>query len=155
MATLDLTLLKDNIELVIFDLDQTLIEWHFGEPHLFPDVVKILNSLYASKFKMAVATYNSWAEHYLKKMGLDHYFDMIGIDIVNTFDRLDYKKDLLSKILEQLNVPPNKALFFDDQMKNIRTGCELGIHSIYVNMNGLTEKIFLEAFDAITISDSQ
>lgn len=154
MTTLDLTLLKGNIELVIFDLDQTLIEWHFGEPHLFPDVDIILRSLYASNCKMAVATYNTWAEHYLKKMGLDHYFDMIGIDILTTFDRLDYKKDLLSKILTELNVAPEKTLFFDDQMKNVRTGHELGIHSIYVDMNGLTEKIFLRALDSIPIRDS-
>lgn len=138
-------------ELIIFDLDQTLVDWFGGEPHLFPDVPNILESLSIYGYKIALASYNRWAEHYLEKFGLIHYFDIIAIDIQNTFDKLDYKKDLLEKILKHFNISPEKALFYDDQKKNIVTGNELGIQSIYLNMNGLTEELFLQGFNSKSV----
>jgi putative hydrolase of the HAD superfamily len=144
-----------NKQLIIFDLDQTLVDWFGGEPHLFPDVPNILESLSKYGYKIVLASYNRWAEHYLEKLGVSHYFDMIAIDILNTFDKLDYKKDLLEKILKHFNISPEKALFFDDQKKNVHTGNALGIDSIYLDMNGLTEELFLEGFNSKSVSYAQ
>lgn len=144
--TLNIEKRNTNKELIIFDLDQTLVDWYDGKPHLFPDVPNILESLSKHGYKIALATYNRWAEHYLQELGLIGYFDMVAVDITNNFDSLDYKKNLLGKVLNHFNVSPEKALFYDDHHKNVLTGNELGIRSIHLGMNGLTEDIFMQGF---------
>lgn len=146
--TLNLQQYKLRKTLIIFDLDQTLVDWFAGEPHLFPDVPNILESLSKAGYKIALASYNRWAEHYLEKLGVLNHFDMIAIDTLNTFEKLDYKKDLLEKVLKNFDIPPEKALFYDDQKKNIHTGTALGIDSIYLDMNGLTNELFLQGFNS-------
>lgn len=140
---------KNDIRLVIFDLDQTLVDWIGGEAHLFPCVRNILESLASNGFKIALATYNRWAEHFLTKLGVVSFFDMIETDIVNTLDKLDYKATMLQNILENFQIPPEKVLFFDDQKRNLETATRIGIHGVYVDYTGITEEDFMNAFKMI------
>jgi len=100
---------SSNIDLYIFDLDETLVRWANGEPQLFTDVKMILDWIFNTKCKIVLATYNRWAEHYLEKFELTQYFDFVAIDITNTLDRLDYKKEMLKDILKRFDVPPERT----------------------------------------------
>lgn len=64
-----------HIDLVIFDLDETLIDWVHGK--LFPDVPYVLKGLRKAGYKVALASYNSAADQMLRKFGIRHYFDWV------------------------------------------------------------------------------
>lgn len=144
--SLDLSKHKNDIQLVIFDMDQTLIEWIGGDAHLFPCVKNILKSLSQHGYYIALATYNRWAALYLTRLGVISYFDMIETDIVNTLDKVDYKTTMLQNILDNFKIPPENVLFFDDQKRNLETATRMGIRGVYVDYTGITEDVFMNAF---------
>lgn len=126
---------RKNVKLVIFDMDYTLMNWVGGGPKLYVDVESVLEYIKEKGIKMAIASYNINPMHFLKKFGIEEYFDFIATDDAKDIMNVDYKKSMLKRILEHYEIEPQEAVFFDDQPCNILTAERLGIKSHLVDMN--------------------
>jgi len=140
--------------LFVFDLDFTL--WNCGgtycdnslppykidggkildtagsEMNLYPDVIHILEELFHSGTKMAVASRTTqplWAEDLMKLLGIDPYFQYREI---YPGSKIRHFKSLR----EKTGFPFERMIFFDDDPLNIQEVTTLGVNCILVN-NGL------------------
>ena len=112
------------IKLVIFDLDETLIEKFGG---LYDDTIPILEFLKQNNICIALASYNQYADAYLCESNIIDFFDYVYFE--SWYEKLDYKYDMLTTILEKTKIPPNQVLFVDDWEKNIQVAQGLGIRT--------------------------
>jgi HAD superfamily phosphatase (TIGR01681 family) len=143
---------KTNLDVLIFDLDETLIDWRHNK--LFPRVAYYLDQLKACGYILAIASYNSNAEYYLDHYGIKHLFDIIEYTSVsrspilqsnrnnvlvpnNIFFHQDNKYEMLKNIISKTQKPSSRMLFFDDQKRFVQTAESIGIKGIVVSCNGL------------------
>jgi len=115
-------------KLVIFDLDLTLVS-ESGE--LYDNVDAMLKDIKAKDIIIALASYNFYGERLLTRKGIRQYFDVVVCEDWQS-DTIDYKFTMLKKILQDTNVEPCDVVFYDDNIKNIKNGEELGIKSVYI-----------------------
>ena len=143
-------LAMDN-KLVIFDLDFTL--WNCGgtycdhtqppyiqregkifdmshaEMKLYPDVIHILEELYHSRIKIAIASRThaaSWAEDLMDKFNMSHYFK-----VVEMFP--SSKIPHFQRIQQKTGIAFENMYFFDDEQRNIDEVRTLGVNCFLVN----------------------
>jgi HAD superfamily phosphatase (TIGR01681 family) len=149
----------NNLELIIFDMDETLIDWTNAQ--LFPYIDVYLKALKEAGYKLAIASYNSLTEECLDEFHIKQYFDIIehqdlsrswfkqqlsaekeGIyeNVIwqGNVTESDNKEKMLLNILTELNIPAEKTLFFDDQKRFVAMAKSLGIKGYNVNNSGLT-----------------
>jgi HAD superfamily phosphatase (TIGR01681 family) len=130
--------------LVIFDLDETLMS---NEGKLYSNVKAMLETIKTRGMKIALASYNSNGETRLKENGIREYFDIVECEYWVSKDLIDYKKEMLSKILKETKAMPVDVMFFDDNTRNIKTAEEMGINAVYTEVGGVykvvTEKLIL------------
>jgi HAD superfamily hydrolase (TIGR01509 family) len=117
----------NRFSLVIFDLDFTL---HNG--NLYTNVKKMLREIKERDIKIALASYNRSAKTRLKEYGIIEYFDVIVWEDWQTQNNLDNKRRMLSKVLDETKADVKSVIFFDDDIKNIKTGEEMGITGVHV-----------------------
>jgi HAD superfamily phosphatase (TIGR01681 family) len=145
--------------MIIFDLDETLINWHNHD--VFPDVRFILQSLRDAGYILAIASYNEKTKRCLIDFDLLVYFDYIQyekwssswfqeqlkaeknglLDISLSWQRnvaIDNKRTMLENILKYSGIAAKNTLFFDDQKRFIDTAESLGIHGELVGKDGVT-----------------
>lgn len=115
-------------KLIIFDLDSTLMS-DYGE--LYDNVEKMLREIREKKIKIALASYNVNGENRLKRSGIRQYFDMIICESWNQED-IDYKDKMLQQVLKSMDMEASDVIFFDDNIKNIKTAEKLGVNAIHV-----------------------
>jgi HAD superfamily phosphatase (TIGR01681 family) len=124
--------------LVIFDLDDTLMSI---EGKLYSNVKAMLETIKKRGMKIALASYNNNGEQRLKENGIREYFDIVECEYWVSKDLLDYKKDMLSRILKEAKVMPADVIFFDDNTRNIKTAEEMGINAVYTQVGGVYEVV--------------
>lgn len=129
-------------KLVIFDLDNTLVEYICGFPVVLPETRYILDTVKAAGYKMALATYNKKPMWVLEKCGLEDIFDYVGVEFITEPLLVDYKRDLLRRVMEHFEVSADQVVFYDDQRCNIDVAKALGIKdSILVSYtSGITQQ---------------
>ena len=110
---------KNSIELVIFDLDETLIQHKQDGIYMHTYIEPILQYLKSNNIIIALASYNPSACKILYNLDIGEYFDMIESEYWEM--RYDFKEYMLKKIIEKTRVDINKILFIDDNYKMINT----------------------------------
>jgi FMN phosphatase YigB (HAD superfamily) len=113
---------------VIFDLDHTL---HDGY-RLYKNVKKMLREMKEIDIKIALVSYNRKAMAILEEYGIMNYFDVIEWEDWQTQDYLDNKRRMLNKVLDEIKEDIKSVIFFDDDIKNIKTGEDMGITGVHV-----------------------
>lgn len=160
----------DNLDLIIFDLDETLVDWTTQQ--LFPEVVQIITELKSSGYKLGLASYNGAAGQLLRNFGIYEMFDVIEYENVRNifsdkmFDDVENghpvcndnlwlrvlsgidKRDMLTSIITSLDIPSSRALFFDDQDRYINTAMSLGIKGYKVDHTGVNRKCVIHAIES-------
>lgn len=124
------------IEVVVFDLDDTLVHegFHDEYPILCDDTLQVLDLLKGKNIKMAIATHNDNAEIMLKNSGIYDYFA-----VVQAYCDYTDKRSHMRKISESLNVKLENMAFFDDLPENIEAVRRLGVLAIQVShISGIT-----------------
>lgn len=134
-----------SIKFIIFDLDRTLL--CSETKNLFIDVKCILHHLKLKGYKIALASYNAYADKLLEEHNISQYFDYIIYEDMRLLSilgiNIDFKLEMLTNLLSLANVSTEETLFFDDQQRNIDTGLKLGIKTCKVKNNiGITLEIF-------------
>ncbi len=141
-------------KIVIFDLDFTL--WNCGdtfcdhtqppytqrngkiydashaEMKLYPDAIHILEELYHSRIKIAIASRTmeaGWAEDLLDKFNIAHYFKAIEMFPSSKIAHL-------KNIQEKTGIAFEDMYFFDDEQRNIDEVRSLGVNCFLVE-NGI------------------
>jgi len=117
------------IEMIIFDLDKTLVN-RWGD--MYDGVYDMLDDLKKKGIRLVVASYNKNGEKVLKYNGIDHFFETVRCQDWQ-IDGIDDKKKMLGEILETSNLPSENILFVDDQEKNLDTATKLGMKIHLVN----------------------
>lgn len=138
------TIYESNINLVIFDLDDTLICTRTSK--FLYDVEKLLKTLKDNGYKIGMASYNPYADYVLKKRNLYDYFDFIEYEDWRFKKILDLKENMIKTILEKANTKPEHSLFIDDQVLCIETARTLGLKTyIYTgeDMNNIIEELVI------------
>lgn len=116
---------RRNIKLIIFDLDDTLIDVN-GVP--FDDAERILKWAKRSGYKVAMASYNRSAKKIVNELGWRKYFDYIS-----EFGPTDTKKVHLYDIMKAMGASPVTSIFIDDRRDNIQHAREFGVHTLLVD----------------------
>lgn len=123
--------------LAIFDLDGTI----FYET-IFDDVIEILKQLYDNNIKMAIASYNPYAEFFCNRYDITKYFDIIcGYTKENKMNHINEIKNHYKKGGIEFN--DKEIIFFDDDATNINDiKKNTGIRCISVNSDiGITKEM--------------
>jgi FMN phosphatase YigB (HAD superfamily) len=149
----------NNLDLIIFDMDETLINWKTAQ--LFPNVDIYLDGLKKAGYKLAISSYNALTEECLTDFGIIDFFDIIEYQELShswfreqlsaekegiyenviwqgNVSKMDNKETMLSNILYKLNIPAERTLFFDDQNRFLVVAKSLGIKGYNVKNTGLT-----------------
>ncbi len=105
-------LAKTVYDVVVFDLDDTLIRISKNGFHVPKQTWHKLNFLKKNNIRMAIISYNSLAPMWIKCCGLENYIEMIDFGDIN-------RSELMSNVLKKMNISSSKILYFDDRMDNI------------------------------------
>lgn len=99
----------------------------------FDDALKVIPKL-SSKYKLGIVS-DAWPslKDVYKKKGLDIYFDSFVISSILGITKPNEKMYL--KALDELGVPPEEALFIDDNLVNCNGAMKLKIKSILLCRN--------------------
>lgn len=116
-----------DLEMVIFDLDDTLIKTYGKSIYVFNFVEALLKYLTSKKIKIGLASYNTNAKIILESLNLVKYFDIIEYE--DWLIKLDFKETMLKKIINETNIPCHKVLLIDDHPKCIDTAKYLGLNT--------------------------
>lgn len=132
-----------DIDLHIFDYDGTLYLYQYeNQDHEIKYASYIKNKLIELKKmgkKIAIASHNCYAEYFLRQKYDRSLFDMFVCD--NRF----HKDIMVSHILENLNVDPSNAIFYDDVKFNTERVNKLGVNTYHVDKDGIDfEKIKID-----------
>lgn len=135
--------MKKAINLIVFDLDDTLI---CAKTKVFLyDVENLLIRLKENGYKLALASYNPYADTVLRKRRLYHYFDFIEYEDWRFQDELDMKENMLKTILKKSNVEAERILFIDDQIRFVEKAKMLGlkthVYTYGMDMNQILPEI--------------
>jgi hypothetical protein len=99
--------------LAIFDLDGTI----FYET-IFDDVFEILHQFKLNNIKMAIASYNPYAEFFCNRYDITKYFDIICGYTKN--NKISHINEIKSYYKNKGTIfTDNEIIFFDDDMNNI------------------------------------
>jgi predicted phosphatase len=99
--------------LVIFDLDGTIVY-----ETIFDDVFEILHQFKLNNVKMAIASYNPYAEFFCNRYDITKYFDIICGYTKN--DKIQHINEIKSHYKNKGTIfTDNEIIFFDDDIKNI------------------------------------
>lgn len=126
-----------NKRLHIFDLDYTLILWKCNHCPCVCDqeyekkAKEMLKKLKTSGKILALASHNKCAKYHLTKMGVYDLFDVV----IGEYPR--DKSDMIKEILEKTGCTIEEAVFYDDNMFNIKRAESLGVDSYYVKDKGI------------------
>ena len=119
---------NDAHKLVIFDLDQTLID-----ETLYSEAENIILKLSKQNINMSVASFNKHATWFCKRYSIDKYFDIIcGYKSASKMEHItEIKRFYDSKGLFYLD---KNIIFFDDDADNIKeVRTKSGIACVKVN----------------------
>lgn len=132
-----LLVMLQGVEVVVFDLDYTLS--CPNTERLYTGVRRLLDKLRENNIKIALASYNAYADEVLMSNNVLHYFSYIAFENWKMQSKLDMKERMLKEILKHLNCSPSKVLFVDDQRPNIKTAIKLGIKTLHIPKEKLVE----------------
>ena len=118
------------IKLVIFDLDETLID---QDNKLYNDTLDALHFLKNKNIKIALASYNGCARQTLNRVGISDFFYIIQYVNWQTLKYLDHKYYMLNDIIKLSGIDPESILFIDDNNSNLKTAETLNINTHHVN----------------------
>lgn len=132
-----------DIELIIFDLDGTLVDF-WG--NIYGGVYDMLNDLKKNGKRLVLASYNINGENILKRHKISHFFETIKCQDWHQ-DGIDNKQQMLSEILKVSNVSPENIIFVDDQHRFLETAVKLGMNTHFVkSRHGLNCELFKTVF---------
>ena len=157
----------NTIQLVIFDLDDTL--YSSKNNALFHRVPSLLNTIKDCGCKIALASYNAYADDVLNKCGIIKSFDYIEFEdlvhsaqILKTMQKLcnkgvendwkwstcvvNDKTSMLSNIIARSGVHPENTLFVDDQDRYIQAARKLGMRTCLVDQDGVSRDRIMACF---------
>jgi FMN phosphatase YigB (HAD superfamily) len=120
------------LDLIIFDLDFTLHDMY----SVYPRTKLFLSILYRQGYILALASYNAFAPAILEAYNLRKYFHLVEYQSLicpEDATKNDHKKTLLESILYKTNIAASKALFFDDDIRNIDVARSMGLKGVLVN----------------------
>lgn len=116
---------NSNIELIIFDLDDTLFCLRNRE--LFYDARVTLQRLKNNGYKIGLVSYNAKARAVLQSCGIHGLFDYVLCENWKICG-IDGKENMLRTIIQQSGVLPERTLFVDDQYRFLQTAQRLGMN---------------------------
>lgn len=138
------------INVIIFDLDDTLIHEGFDIPVLCDETMNVLNYLKNKEYLLCIATLNENAHNICKHIGILNYFEYI------------YEKDILSKsehfyeIINYFNVSPCDIILYDDVYKHIEEANDIGIRGVLVNWEtGITLSLLQFSLEPMSYQSQQ
>ena len=98
---------KSRIKVIIFDLDQTLIN-----ETICKETEDVLQKLHQQQYNMAIASYNSCAKWFCDRYDISQYFGIIQSKPGPN------KIDHIKNIMHHYQISPSEIVFFDDKSKN-------------------------------------
>jgi predicted phosphatase len=98
---------KSQIKVIIFDLDQTLIN-----ETICKETENVLQKLHEQQYNMAIASYNLCAKWFCDRYDISQYFGIIHTGPGPT------KISHIKNIMHHYHVIPSEIVFFDDKRKN-------------------------------------
>jgi magnesium-dependent phosphatase-1 len=127
-------------QLAIFDMDQTLVD-----ETLYHDVEDVLEHLKKNNIKMAIASYNPYAQWLCERYSITHNFDII-CGYHNSKGKMMHIEEIKKYYFKKnKTIPEIEILFFDDDPNNIN---EIKKHTkikcVLVPEGGLTLQLVLE-----------
>ena len=81
---------RNEIQLVIFDLDETIIKTIGKDIYIYKYVIPVFEYLKLNNIKICLASYNPCAFSILMDLNLNHYFEIIEYEYWET--RYDYPR---------------------------------------------------------------
>jgi putative hydrolase of the HAD superfamily len=105
--------------------------YNYSKYSFYKDVVKLIPEL-SKVYKLAVVS-DAWPslENVFKKTELRDYFSSF---VISSIKGVTKPNELMYKTaLEELNVPPDEAIFIDDSIKNCDGAINLGINSFVLS----------------------
>jgi hypothetical protein len=122
---------KNKLQIIIFDLDDTLIHEKLNQ--MGKDILPILQICQRYHKYILLVTYNEDAEHFLKYHNIYDYFD--SIFIMEKYH--SNKNDAFTQIMIQYNIEPSHLLFIDNCYHHIKEAKKINIPSFQINGNTL------------------
>lgn len=128
---------KYDIELIIFDLDGTLIDHKNDDIYVYNFVNPLIEYLVSKNIKLALASYNTNAYNILKEMNIIEHFEII--EYRHWQVKFDHKQEMLENIVNKMNIPTYKILFIDDQWRFLYTAQKIGINTSLICTENIKE----------------
>jgi len=102
-------------KIIVFDLDQTLIN-----ETICQDTEEVLKKLKNAGYKLAIASYNKYAEWFCDRYNITNYFDIICAEIQKNKIK-HFQKIINFYKLNNINFVDSDIIFFDDYQPNFIT----------------------------------
>ena len=124
--------IPSNCKMILFDLDNTLIDNKIIMPKTIYDILYFLNK---NDIKLGIASLNMEAKVIPIKLSIPNYFDII---YNRSFKNMSLNKTwMFNEIINKFKINPKNILFFDDNIIHIREAENLNIKSVHIKMNSL------------------
>ncbi len=151
-----------NLELIVLDVVDII--YNPEKDKIYPNIKNILKDLKKIGYKLAIISYNINTIFILERFNLVQFFDYIEIEDYwknfweyktlhsNLEDKdihaiiSNYKTKMFINLMNKSNIDSSKILSFDTSYKLIHAISLSGVFSIYIEKNGLTEKIINYGF---------
>ncbi len=101
---------------------------------ILPGVIQIIHEAKQQGLKLAIASSSphSWVDEHAKRLGIFHYFDaVVCADDVGA-GRTKPNPDLFLSALDQLKVPKEAAVVFEDSPNGVKAANRAGIFAVAV-----------------------
>lgn len=119
--------MPNNIKLVIFDLDKTLIN-----ETLCDETEKVLQQLKEKKYMMAIASYNKYAKWFCDRYDISKFFDVICAK--RDLNKASHIQSIINFYFTcGIKIQPYEIMFFDDKHSNCNFIQQFGIISHLVD----------------------
>lgn len=151
-----------NLELIVLDVVDII--YNPEKDKIYPYIFDILKDLKKIGYKLAIISYNINTILILQRFNLLQFFDYIEIEdywkkfweYKSSHSTMDddnihhiisnYKTKMFINLINKTEIDPSKILSFDTSYKLIHAISLSGVFSIYIEKNGLTEKIINYGF---------
>lgn len=127
--------IRQKVKLAIFDMDQIL----FDET-LYKGVENILEKLKQNNYKMAIASYNPYAEWLCDRYSITPYFDIIcGHPPTSDLGKLVHIDEIFQYYKKnKISVSEQDTVFYDDNKQNIQeVGQNTKINCVHIKEGGI------------------